>query len=448
MNAARLGTLFLAFVAGALVALAGVRFAHEREARRASAVPAPVAVSSTPASPSVAPDPPRPAPSPSAPTIGLEDADLLLYVEAINQIRDKAIRLGPDVTRTEIVDQSLRAYLTQRDPCCAYLTREEYRRFKESLSESYVGIGMELTQDRAGRTVCLPHPEGPAAQAGITRGSVLRRIDGVPVDGQSIFNLAALARGRPGTGVKLTVTAPDGRDREFRVTRASVTLPSVSTRDVDGSPIVLLSSFARDTRSRLTDVVGHWPPHTPIIIDLRGNGGGDLHAAIDSAMLFLDEGKRIVSVETRKGTQTYESRAAVVDPAAAVYLWQDEGTASAAEVFIAALTDNGRAVSIGRRSAGRALREEIVELSNGSALILATGNLQTPKGLRYQGKGLTPSYEMSASASDTLSYLRKARESYAARRSDDRRGAEDLAGILASSRARGVVDAVSGPGRS
>ena len=179
---------------------------------------------------------------------------------------------------------------------------------------------MELTQDRAGRTVCLPHPEGPAAQAGITRGSVLRRIDGVPVDGQSIFNLAALARGRPGTGVQLTVTAPDGRDREFRVTRASVTLPSVSTLDVDGSPIVLLSSFARDTRSRLTDVVGHWPPHTPIIIDLRGNGGGDLHAAIDSAMLFLDEGKRIVSVETRKGTQTYESRAAVVDPSAAVYL--------------------------------------------------------------------------------------------------------------------------------
>jgi carboxyl-terminal processing protease len=448
MNAARFGTLVLAFVAGTLVTLAGVRYTHDRQALKAGAVPAPATASSAPATPTVAPDPEKTAPSANASAIGLEDADLLLYVEAINQIRAQAIRLRPDVTRAEIVDQSLRAYVAQRDPCCAYLTREEYRRFKESLNESYVGIGMELTPDRAGRMICLPHPEGPAARAGIARGSVLKRIDGAAVDGQSIFNLAALARGRPGTEVTLTVTAPDGREREFRVARASVALPSVSTRDVDGSQVVVLSSFARDTRSRLTDVVGHWAPHTPIIIDLRGNGGGDLHAAIDSAMLFLAEGRRIVSVETRKGTRSYESRGAVVDPAAAVYLWQDEGTASAAEVFIAALTENDRAVSIGKRSAGRAVREEIVELSNGSALVLATGNLQTPKGLRYQGKGLAPTHEMSASAADTLSYLRKARESYAARRSDDRRGAEHLAGIPESSRTRRVGDAMSGPGRS
>ncbi len=448
MNARRLVTLALAFAAGALVALAGGRYAHDRQALKPAALSAPAAVSSAPSTPDPSPEPPRAAaPATSAPAIGLDDADLLLYVEAVNQIRDKAIRLRPDVTRTEIVDQSLRAYLTQRDPCCAYLTREEYRRFKESLSESYVGIGMELTPDRAGRIICLPHPDGPAARAGIARGSVLKRIDGAPVEGQSIFDLAALARGRPGTEVTLTVIAPDGRDREFRVARGPVALPSVSTHDVDGSPVVVLSSFARDTRSRLTDVVAHWPPQTPIIIDLRGNGGGDLHAAIDSAMLFLDEGKRIVSVETRKGTQSYESRAAVVDPAAAVYLWQDEGTASAAEVFIAALTDNDRAVSIGRRSAGRALREEIVELSNGSALILATGNLQTPKGLRYQGKGLAPTHEMSASAADTLSYLRKARESYAARRSDDRREPEHMAGIPTPSRP-GVGDPMSGSGRS
>src|SRR4030095_12239340 len=295
MNAVRLGTLFLAFVAGALVALAGVRFAHEREARRTSAVPAPTTVSAAPAAPSVAPDLPRTTPATSAPAIGLDDADLLLYVEAINQIRDKAIRLRPDVTRGEIVDQSLRASLTQRDPSRP--------------------------------------PEGPGGGAGIERGSALKRIDGVPVEGKSIFNLAALARGRPGTEVRLTVTAPDGRDRDFRVTRTSVALPSVSTRDVDGSPVVVLSYFGRDTRSRLADIVSHWPAHTPIIIDLRGNGGGDLHAAIDSAMLFLDEGKRIVSVETRNGTRSYESRATGVDPSAAVYLWQDEGTASAAEVF-------------------------------------------------------------------------------------------------------------------
>ena len=448
MNRARLGTLVLAFLTGGLVAVGALRLGSDREAGKAPDVSIPAAVPSTPAGASVPSDPPRAAPSPSGPAIGLEDSDILLYLEAITQIRDKAIRLRPDVTRSQIVDQSLRAYLTQRDPCCAYLTRDEYRRFKESLNESYVGIGMEITQDREGRTICLPHPEGPAARAGIARGSALRSIDGVSVDGQSIFSLAAMARGRPGTEVSMAVTARDGKEREFRVTRSPVTLPSVATREVDGSAIVVLSYFARDTRSRMTEALSHWPSHTPIIIDLRGNGGGDLHAAIDSAMLFLDEGKRIVSIETRKGTKRYASRAAVVDPAAAVYLWQDEGTASAAEVFIAALTDNDRAVSIGRQTAGKAVAEEIVELSDGSALILATGNLQTPNGLRYQGKGLRPVYEMSPGTVDTRSYLRKARESYAARRSDDRRGAGHLAGVRERGTSTGASDVASRPGRS
>jgi C-terminal processing protease CtpA/Prc len=116
-------------------------------------------------------------------------------------------------------------------------------------------------------------------------------------------------------------------------------------------------------------------------------------------------------------------------------------------VFIAALTDNDRAVSIGRQTAGKAVSEEIVELSDGSALILATGNLRTPKGLRYQGQGLRPVYEMSAGAV-TLSYLRKARESYAARRSDDRRGARHLAGAQERGTATGTRDVASRPGRS
>jgi carboxyl-terminal processing protease len=153
-----------------------------------------------------------------------------------------------------------------------------------------------------------------------------------------------------------------------------------------------------------------WERDIPIIIDLRGNGGGDLHAAIDSAMLFLKEGKKIVSVETRIGTMDYESKAAAVDLTTPIYLWQDEGTASAAEVFIAALTDNDRAVSIGKWTAGKGTKEEIIELSDGSALILATGILQTPRGSRYQGKGLKPTYELKDDPVDTMHYLMKVGE--------------------------------------
>ena len=413
----RVGALLVAFLTGALLSLGSVRLVHERYA--------PTVSQATSKSDAVKPDesrhdppesaPLKPAPDKNRPDFGLDDADILLYVEAVTRIKDEAIHLGPNITRAQIVGQSLRALLARKDLCCDYLTREEYRRFKQSLNESYVGIGMEITQDRNGRTIGLPLPESPAARAGIPRGSELRSIDGVRVDGKSLFNVAALARGKPGTEVRVAIVTRDGREREFSITRGALTLPSVSMRTVEGSPVIVLSHFTRDTKRTLMDALKNWPRDVPIIIDLRGNGGGDLHAAIDSAMLFLDEGKRVVSVQTRKGTRTYESRVAVVDRTIPVYVWQDEGTASAAEVFMAALTDNERAVSIGRGTAGKATWEEIVELSDGSALILAIGNLQTPNGVRYEGKGLKPNFELRADAVDTRNYLAKVREVSTAR---------------------------------
>jgi carboxyl-terminal processing protease len=241
-------------------------------------------------------------------------------------------------------------------------------------------------------------------------GDQLKKIDGVDVEGKSLFAVAALARGKPRTEVSFTIATKGGAEKQVRVTRSSVTLQSVSRRSVGGRPIIAVTHFTRDTSAKMREVLKGWERDVPIIIDLRGNGGGDLHAAIDSAMLFLKEGKRIVSIETRNGTQDYESKAGAVNLTTPVYLWQDEATASAAEVFIAALTDNGRAVSIGKRTAGKGTREEIIELSDGSALILATGNLRTPGGTLYQGEGLKPTYELKDNRAETMHYLLKVRE--------------------------------------
>jgi hypothetical protein len=279
----RLGALLIAFVTGALVALGGARLVDERYALDVSHG---AAKNDRPRY-----DLPKPAPDPGKPSVGIDDADILLYVEAVTQIKDKAIALRPDITRAQIVEQSLRAYLARQDPCCAYLTREEYHRFKESLSESYIGIGMDIKKDRDGRTICFPHPESPAARAGIVRGSELRSIDGVRVDGKSIFSVAAMARGKPGTVVTVAVTTRDGREREFRLERSAVARQSVSIRSVEGSPIIVLSDFTRDTRPGMTDALKNWQREIPIILDLRGNGGGDLHAAIDSAMLIIHDHK-------------------------------------------------------------------------------------------------------------------------------------------------------------
>jgi carboxyl-terminal processing protease len=379
----RIGALVAAFLAGTLLSLLGVGLWYT---------------------------PPQDTEDHKNPSYGLDDEDILLYVEAVTQIKEKSSWLEDGSTRADVVAGSIRAYLAQPGHCCDYLPRDAYRDFKESLKESYVGIGMEIKQDASGRIICLPHPDSPAAQAGIAPGERLLKINGVPMQGKSIFSVAAAARGRPGTEVAITVGMSSGAEKRVEITRSAVALESVSKRGADPWPIIRVSHYTRDTSMKMRELLAHWPRQVPIIIDLRGNGGGDLHAAIDSAMLFLATGKPIVSVETRKGTVVYDSRAGAVNLGTPVYLWQDEGTASAAEVFIAALTQNNRAVSIGKPTAGKATREAIVELSDGSALILATGKLLTPTGFWYQGKGLPPSYRLQARVMDTKAYLSKVKE--------------------------------------
>jgi carboxyl-terminal processing protease len=94
-------------------------------------------------------------------------------------------------------------------------------------------------------------------------------------------------------------------------------------------------------------------------------------------MLFLDKGEPIITVADRSGTRSYTSTRERTPPAHRVFIWQDELTASAAEIFIAALTDNARGISIGRTSAGKGTRQDVIELNDGAALILTTGSLIT-----------------------------------------------------------------------
>lgn len=90
-----------------------------------------------------------------------------------------------------------------------------------------------------------------------------------------------------------------------------------------------------------------------------------------------------------------------------MFLWQDEFTASAAEIFIAALTENARGMSIGRTTAGKGTRQDIIELPDGGVLILTTGYLITPHGVRFEGTGLAPMRLAGESADDTEAFLNK-----------------------------------------
>lgn len=355
---------------------------------------------------------PQPKDSPKKPehTLGLDAKDLLLYLEAIARMREEASFLDLSTTREKLVQETLKSYLAQKDAFSDYLTREEYRKFKESQDDKYVGAGMEIEKDRDGKIVCVPYLNGPAKGAGISVGDQLKSIDGIPVNGKSLFAIASMARGKQGTEVDFVILTKSGTEKRVTVTRSEVMDETVSQHWIGKRPIIKIFSFTRNTPEKLRRILNNWGADNLIIIDLRSNAGGDLYAAIDSARLFLEKGKRILSLKTKKGAKIYESTDGAINLSSPMYLWQDEATASAAEVFIAALTENDRAISIGKRTFGKGTKQDIIELSDGSALVLTTGELRTPRGVSYQGYGLDPTYPLSDVSTGMTQYMTKVEE--------------------------------------
>ncbi|HEU4854601.1 MAG TPA: S41 family peptidase [Nitrosospira sp.] len=343
----------------------------------------------------------------AAPAPQVNDPAIRQYTEALVQIKQRAIFSTPIGDLQDMVASSLKAYLAQKDPYSDFLTSEEYARFKAAGKQRHSGIGLDVEKRRNGDIICYPLPEGPAAKAGIKPGERLLALDGVSVRGKSLPTIVALAAGQAGTEVVVELAGFSGVSRRVTVTRSTVTAPAVSDYTFRSARIIKLSNFTPGIRQELDYLVSNWHKSKPIIIDLRGCGGGDFYAAVDSAMLFLKEGEPIVSVRERSATRPYSSTTARQPPAQRVFLWQDEFTASAAEIFVAALTENVRGISIGRTSAGKGTRQDIIELQEGAALVMTTGYLVTPHGVQFDGEGLAPMYPLKGGERDTEAFFNR-----------------------------------------
>lgn len=317
------------------------------------------------------------------------DEDVQAYLQAINEIEKNSLE---PITRRDILARSLKAYLKVTDSFSAYLTPEEYDDFKSSQKSGYVGLGMEFESDAAGRILCFPYPEGAAGKAGIRAGDILESADGQDMAELSPFMAAVKSMGKEGTEAVLKILQKNGGHQEVRVKRTAPPPLSVRVEKQDDFTLIRILSFTGTTRQELQNALADAKESPPIIFDLRGNPGGDLYAATDCATLFLEKDKTIVGVRSRAETKLYKNMTLPLNIRTPIYIWQDEGTANAAEVFIAAMIENGRARSVGKKTLGKGVRQDIVELADGSALFITTAWLQTPEGSLYHAKGLEPTY--------------------------------------------------------
>ena len=279
----------------------------------------------------------------------------------------------------------------------------------DSANGAYAGVGIWLRRAGTELVVSQVAADSPAHRAHIAVGDLLREVEGRSTVGLSPADVASALRGNPGTSVRLVVWH-GGADRTLILTRAELPALEVTSAMLSASiGRITVPSFSRGTGRQVRDALAALVARHAqgIVLDLRGDPGGLLTEAVETASAFLDGGP-VVTYTRRGDVPTRLDAEAHGNTTIPLVVLVDGGTASAAEVVTGALQDRGRAVVVGSRTFGKGTVQEPKHLSDGSSLALTVARYALPSGRSVDGVGLEPDIEVVSN--DSRVALRRAME--------------------------------------
>lgn len=280
------------------------------------------------------------------------------------------------------------------DPYAAFFDPERYRRLLEHYQESFTGIGVRVQQDEDRYLkVVRPLPDTPGERAGLLQGDRIITVDGQDIQNLTLEEQVGLIRGPAGTQVRLTVERRGAPEHlSFTITRAVIPMPVLEYRMLDdGIAYVQIIDFNKGLGDRLNDAMADLRRQgmRGLVLDVRGNPGGLLNAAVEAASVFVPRGP-VAHVVYRDGRQeTLSSRNDGFE--LPLVLLIDGGSASASEILAGAIRDRlPEAVLVGTTTFGKGSVQNFYDLSGGSGLKLTTARYLTAGGHMINGTGIDP----------------------------------------------------------
>ena len=302
-----------------------------------------------------------------------------------------------------------------------YIPQQDYESFQDNLKQEFAGIGIFVEQPEKGKPVRVITPlvGSPALSAGILPGDQIVTVNGEDVSRKDLREVSTKLKGQVGTDVTLTLQRGDD-NISITVQRGRIELESVigdyrgknnrwvyRLQDDPTIAYVRLTRFGEKTVRELEQVLADLDnDYSSLVLDLRGNGGGLLHAAVQVSDMFIDSG-RIVSTRVRGGKvedRFDATEGTFVEKDKPIAILIDVDSASASEIVAACLQDNQRAVVVGTRSYGKGTVQNILPLEYGrSALRLTVARYYRPNGKNiHRGKDATDDDEWGVQPNEGL----------------------------------------------
>lgn len=293
------------------------------------------------------------------------------------------------------------------DPYSVFFTPDEAKSFEEEIAGNFDGIGMEVGMKDKILTVIAPLKDTPAYKANIKSGDKILKIDKKVTTGLSIEEAIKLIRGPKGTTVTLTIFR-EGLDqpKEIKIIRDTINLPTLDTElRKDGIFVIKLYTFSANSSNLFRNAMKQFAEsgNDKLLLDLRGNPGGYLDAAVDMASWFLPGGKTIVTEDygNNKTSEIFRSKGYdIFNNKLKFVILIDGGSASASEILAGAIQDNGRAKLVGAQSFGKGSVQEVIDVTSDTILKITVAKWLTPNGTSISEKGLTPDYPVEITQKD------------------------------------------------
>jgi carboxyl-terminal processing protease len=280
------------------------------------------------------------------------------------------------------------------DPYTEYFSAADAKTFNNELSGSIIGIGAELgTNDQNNIVVVSPLSGYPAEKAGLKPKDIVAAVDGKTTQEMSVNAVVSKIRGKENTNVTLTIVRGATKPFDVTIKRQKITVPSVKYEEDGNIGYIKISQFTNDTINLAQKAAQEFKDKNVkgVVLDLRGDPGGYLDAAVGVSSLWLEPGKTVV--QEKRGPTVISSQLArggnILKGLPTIVLI-DGGSASASEITAGALRDNGVAKLVGVKSFGKGSVQQVENFPDGSEMKVTIARWYTPNGKNIDKQGITP----------------------------------------------------------
>ena len=316
---------------------------------------------------------------------------LQVYSEVLSRVNSEYVE-DPNIPK--VTDGALHGLLEALDPNSSYLSPKEYQDYKSKKTDAKADIGAAVSKRFGYAAVISVIPGGPADKAGIQGSDIFEAIEGHSTREMSLAGIRALLSGQPGSNITVSVVrARRAEPQKVVITRDVVTVPPVTDKVMEeGVGYIKVDALPKGRSQEIATLIKTLQKQgaKKLILDLRNSGEGEESEGIAIANLFLNHGT-ITYLQGQKYPReafTAEANKAITNLPVAVLV--NHGTAGPAEIVAAAILENARGDVVGDKTFGDGSVQKVIDLPDGSALILSVAKYYSPSGKAIQDTAITP----------------------------------------------------------